>query len=146
MNIQSEVRNSLRVRRTVVVLITVASIFYATTGSALGQKRDQSVVDFGGGEFNVRISDEMSQEEREMIKRQIQTNIDLLTLQGRLEAATPQFVPLGWPVRKANGVRDFNIDGISNFVDQNLSFPNQCWITIVAPGPMIKVTDTTTKE
>jgi hypothetical protein len=34
-------------------------------------------------------------------------------------------VPLSWPVRKRPGLADPNVDGISNFVDQNPAFPNQ---------------------
>ncbi len=85
----------------------------------------QFIVPDGGGEFTRLPKDEMSDEQRIEIQNRIRENVERLEKDGKLLYFSPQAVPLSWPVRKAAGLSDFNIDGISNFVDQNLSFPNQ---------------------
>ncbi|MEO7660435.1 MAG: peptidoglycan DD-metalloendopeptidase family protein [Pyrinomonadaceae bacterium] len=79
----------------------------------------------GGGEYKVAPKDEISDEQRRRIQAEIQTNIEGLKRAGRLDAVSPEVVSLSWPVRKASGSRDYDIDGISNYVDQNPAFPNQ---------------------
>ncbi len=79
----------------------------------------------GGGEHPLLPKDEMTDAQREAIQGQLRTNIESLEREGKFLNFSPQAVPLNWPVAKASGVSDFNVDGISNFVDQNLAFPNQ---------------------
>ncbi len=79
----------------------------------------------GGGEFKMQPMDQISEEERAKIKTEIQENIQRLEREGRLAPAAPQAVPLGFPVIKMPGVVDFDVVGISNFVDHNAAFPNQ---------------------
>ena len=77
----------------------------------------------GGGAPPVLPTDEISEKLRDQIKKEIQSNIAFLEAQGLLQPAYPQFVALSWPVRKAAGLPDHDVDAISNYVDHNLGFP-----------------------
>ncbi len=77
----------------------------------------------GGGEAPNLPSDEITEEQRDAIQKEITSNIAQLQAQGALAPATPQFVALSWPVRKAPGLADFDVDAISNYVDHNPGFP-----------------------
>lgn len=70
-------------------------------------------------------TDELSSEERQHIKAQIDTNIRRLQAQGRLPAAAPQSAPtagsLGWPLRLAPSGQGYGYHGIANFVDLDAS-------------------------
>ena len=90
--------------------------------SASAQESPAVIEPVGGGEFEFQPQDEITDAERAAIKAQIAESIEKLTREGRLEAASPQAVPLSWPVRKRPGLADPGVDGISNFVDQNLAF------------------------
>lgn len=79
----------------------------------------------GGGESPLLPRDEMSEEKRREIQQRLDASIKMLEREGKFQNVSPLAVPLSWPVTKAAGVSDFDVDGISNFVDQNLSFPNQ---------------------
>lgn len=85
----------------------------------------QDIEPAGGGEYPLLPRDEMSDEKRLEIQQQLQANTQRLEREGKLQSFSPLAVPLAWPVTKAPGISDFNVDGISNFVDQNLAFPNQ---------------------
>lgn len=97
---------------------SIAALFTVTAAA-------QFLVPDGGGEFTRLPKDEMTDAQRAAIQSQIQENVLRLEREGKFLNFSPQAVPLAWPVRKAAGVADYNIDGISNFVDQNASFPNQ---------------------
>jgi murein DD-endopeptidase MepM/ murein hydrolase activator NlpD len=79
----------------------------------------------GGGSMPTAPSDLITQEQRDIIQKEIRDNMAMLERQGRLAPASPEVVALSWPVRKAANATDFNIEGISNYVDQNAAFPNQ---------------------
>ncbi|MBX3244110.1 MAG: VCBS repeat domain-containing M23 family metallopeptidase [Acidobacteria bacterium] len=79
----------------------------------------------GGGEFKHIPTDEISETERSRIKSEISSNIRTLERQGKLAPAVPQVVQLGWPIAKASGLPDFNVIGISGYVDHNPAFPGQ---------------------
>ena len=70
-------------------------------------------------------TDLITDEQRQRINVEIQRNLERLEREGRLEPARPEAVPLAWPIQKAAGVTDFQVDAISNYVDHNLAFPNQ---------------------
>lgn len=78
----------------------------------------------GGGEAPLLPSDEIIEKQRARIHSEIRDNIAMLESQGLLAPASPEFVALSWPVRKASGVTDFGVDAISNYVDHNPSFPS----------------------
>jgi murein DD-endopeptidase MepM/ murein hydrolase activator NlpD len=79
----------------------------------------------GGGTIPLP-TDYISDEQRREIQRQNQTNIERLEREGKLPKANPEIVvALNWPLRKAVGVTDFDVWGISNYVDHNFAFPNQ---------------------
>lgn len=79
----------------------------------------------GGGEAPFLPTDEITDQQRSAIQKEINRNIVELEEQGLLAPAIPQLVLLSWPVRKAAGMPDFAVDGISNYVDHNSAFPNQ---------------------
>ncbi len=108
-------------------LFSVVLLVFMSASSSNGatQADTQTSEPSGGGEFKFLPMDEITEDQRREIKEQIRVNVERLEREGRLSAFSPEAVPLSWPVAKAPGVIDFNIDGISNFVDQNLAFPNQ---------------------
>ena len=101
-------------------LQTIALIFLVGIAGVFGQ---QSIEPEGGGSAPLP-SDSMSDEQRAAIWAEINKNIAWLEKEGKLQAASPQVTLFKWPLKKADGIPDFNVEGISNFVDQNLSFPN----------------------
>lgn len=100
-------------------VISIAAIFIFTKPAAA-----QFLVPDGGGEYPRLPSDEITDEQRAEIQNHIRENIQRLEREGKFQNFSPQAVPLSWPVKKAPGVLDFDVDAISNYVDQNLSFPN----------------------
>jgi hypothetical protein len=102
----------------------VSIILLLVTGAA-STAWAQHIEPAGGGEYLLLPKDEMTEQQRAEIQHQLQTSIERLEKEGKFSSFSPMAVPLSWPVRKAPGVSDFDVDAISNFVDQNLSFPNQ---------------------
>src|SRR5688500_9796519 len=88
-----------------------------------GTAQNSEIEAAGGGQAPISPMDEISEEQRSMIRKEIAENIAHLEAEGSLAPASPQFVSLSWPVRKAPGLVDTGVDGISNFVDHNLGFP-----------------------
>ncbi len=105
-------------------VIWLGILLLVATGNA-AMVLAQQVEPTGGGEFSLLPKDELTEEQRAEIQQHLQASIQRLEQEGKFSNFSPMAVPLSWPVAKAPGVSDFNIDGISNFVDQNLSFPNQ---------------------
>lgn len=71
-------------------------------------------------------TDYISEQQRQEIQRQNKANIERLEREGKLPRANPEaIVALNWPLQKAANVTDFDIYGISNYVDHNPAFPNQ---------------------
>ncbi|MFT3745087.1 MAG: peptidoglycan DD-metalloendopeptidase family protein [Pyrinomonadaceae bacterium] len=107
------------------------SIAIATALLNSSQVKAQVVIEHGeltpagGGRFESVPTDQITDEQRLEIQMNIRRNIENLEREGRLEPARPEAVPLAWPLAKASGVTDFFVEGISNYVDQNLLFPNQ---------------------
>jgi hypothetical protein len=110
------------------LLLTSIAILFFSDGRDIVAARQFATTDeilpHGGGKHDIEPRDEMSDEERERIQAGIRTNIERLEREGRLPAARPEAVPLAWPLRKAAGVTDFHVDGISNYVDHNPAVPN----------------------
>lgn len=69
--------------------------------------------------------DEITEEERESIKREIAASMAVLEREGRLPPARPDLVQLYSPLRPAAGSSVFHVEAISNYVDQNPAFPGQ---------------------
>lgn len=113
---------SKRVFATVIAAVLAA---VSVPAPALSQDLYPVVEPHAGGEAPFKPSDEMTPAQREQIFAEVRSNMDRLSAEGRLAPARPDAVPLIWPVRKAAGVQWFSVDAISNYVDQNLSFPNQ---------------------
>jgi murein DD-endopeptidase MepM/ murein hydrolase activator NlpD len=68
--------------------------------------------------------DELSEEQRQAIEAQIESNIQLLEAQGQRPTG-PAAVSLAWPLKPADQLAAYGYHGISNFVDQNSGFPSQ---------------------
>jgi len=106
------------------VLISFFLFFLATTGiSQLTIKQPD-----GGGDFReiINIKDEISPLQRASIIRMLQENEQLLRSQGTLlRMQNPAATAFTWPLKQALGYNDNGYYGISNYIDQNLSFPNQ---------------------
>ena len=79
---------------------------------------------FGGGEWQ-GTHDHLSQAQQQAIEAQIEASLQQLEAQGKLPAARPQAVALGWPLEPSDRIADYGYHGVSNFVDHNPGFPNQ---------------------
>ena len=109
------------------LVLFVTGLVLSGNNAVLGQKQfsaNERTPD-GGGRFESIPTDEITDEQRLPIQENIRKNLALLESEGRLEPARPEAVPLAWPVAKASNVTDFFVEGISNYVDQNILFPNQ---------------------
>ncbi len=85
----------------------------------------QNIEHFGGGEYVLSAMDEMSELQRQEIKQMINTNIQLLISEGKINpnynktASLELQFPLAWN----DGFTGYNFYGISNYVDHNPAFP-----------------------
>jgi murein DD-endopeptidase MepM/ murein hydrolase activator NlpD len=77
----------------------------------------------GGEEILPR--DEITDDQRREIQAELAKSMRSLEGRGKLAPVMYDAVLLSWPVRKTPGNPDFDVDGISNFVDHNAGFPNQ---------------------
>lgn len=62
------------------------------------------------------------------IEKEIKKSQDELINKGFLRPTNPNQVMttlFAWPVEQTNGLNDYGVHGISNFVDQNMLYPNQ---------------------
>ncbi len=89
-----------------------------------GQHVVPSIEPAGGGSAPMP-TDEITQDQRAEIWANIRANIRQLEMEGKIKSASAQVVLFKWPLAKAAGIPEFNIEGISNYVDQNTAFPNQ---------------------
>ena len=107
--------------------IIFVSYFFVSTplNTVSADEIAQTVQPGGGGEAPNMASDQMSEAERKSIMTANQKSIERLMREGKIAAAVPQAVPLSWPVRRAANAPDYSVDAISNYVDQNVAFPNQ---------------------
>jgi Peptidase family M23 len=81
----------------------------------------------GGGSYlqAAPVKDEISPEQRAAIIRMLKDNEVLLRNRGQLTLPdNPAVTAFAWPMRQAPGYNDNGYYGISNYVDENLSFPN----------------------
>lgn len=82
----------------------------------------------GGGDYRLQlqVKDEMSPEQRAAIVQTLQQNEARLRSEGLLPATnSPAIVAFNWPLKQAPGYNDNGYYGISNYIDQNPSVPNQ---------------------
>ncbi|MEI9810095.1 MAG: peptidoglycan DD-metalloendopeptidase family protein [Bacteroidota bacterium] len=81
----------------------------------------------GGGNYAdlIKIKDEISPEQRAGIINMLKQNETVLRGQGRLQ---PQLdvtgIAFSWPLKQALGNNDNGFYGISNYVDENMAYPN----------------------
>ncbi len=101
----------------------VLSLRFGSTVAG-AQEQPEQVEPAGGGEFTNQPTDYISPEQRAAIQAEIKANLARLERQGKLPPARPDVVALSWPLRPAAGITDPNVEGISNYVDQNPAFPN----------------------
>ncbi len=81
----------------------------------------------GGGDYRqlINIKDEISPQQRTSIINMLQENEARLRLEGKLQIpANPTATAFTWPLKQALGYNDNGYYGISNYVDENLAFPN----------------------
>jgi murein DD-endopeptidase MepM/ murein hydrolase activator NlpD len=81
----------------------------------------------GGGNYatHLAIKDELTADQRTAIVTMLQANESSLRNQGLLpQSFSPLATLFAWPLKQALGVNDRGYYGISNYVDQNPSFPN----------------------
>jgi murein DD-endopeptidase MepM/ murein hydrolase activator NlpD len=101
-------------------LLVLAAIACSAVTSVNAQQSSDEIPPAGGGTLPA-ATDEISDEWRARTNESIQRNIERLKQEGKLPDVTASAVSFGWPVRKAQSAPGFNIDGISNFVDQNMT-------------------------
>ena len=106
---------------TTTVLMMLGWIVLGLTSDAA---RAQVVLGPGGGEFVVGPQDHLTEEQRRRIKEDIDRNVALLRAEGKLAVSREAGVLFQWPVRAAAGLSVFDFHGLSNFVDQNSSYPD----------------------
>ena len=100
---------------------TIALILFIGIVASFGQP----VIEPEGGGSAPLPTDSISDAQRAAIWAEINKNIERLEKEGFLQPASPQVTLFKWPLAKAPGIPDFNVEGISNYVDQNLAFPSQ---------------------
>ncbi len=106
---------------TATVLIMLGWVFL---GLASDSAQAQTAHGPGGGEYVVGPQDHISEDQRRRIKKDIERNILTLRAEGKLADARAAGVLFEWPVRTTGGLSVFDFHGISNFVDQNPSYPD----------------------
>ena len=102
----------------------ISAVLLLATFSLAQLDNDPGSEPDGGGSAPLP-SDEITDQQREAIWQQIDSNVARLKREGILHETSPQVTLFKWPLAKAAGLPDFNVEGISNYVDQNVAFPNQ---------------------
>jgi murein DD-endopeptidase MepM/ murein hydrolase activator NlpD len=78
----------------------------------------------GGGGFEFAPKDEITDAQRQQIVQMLQANKLQLQKAGQWAAPVQQVTAFSWPIKQKTGVYDNGFYGISNYIDQNTSFPN----------------------
>jgi murein DD-endopeptidase MepM/ murein hydrolase activator NlpD len=99
-------------------MTVLAAIAVATAATTSGPAPD----DAGGGAAPIAVLDDITLEQRSAIQAEIDANIQALPKAAPL--APLAAVTFAWPLQPVAGFSDYGYHGISNFVDQNLSYPN----------------------
>lgn len=113
---------------TSVILLILFTLFGFPASKETVVKAQQQSIEIppaGGGPFRSEVADLITDEQHRKIQAQLTASIGKLTREGRMAPARPEVVLLSWPLQKAAGQPDFNIDSTANYVDQNMAFPNQ---------------------
>lgn len=103
----------------------------ALTSFSLLKAQNTRMAD-GGGEYHLSTehTECLSEEQRLIIKQQLDDNVRLLSIQGKINTtnsvngASPIHPLFIWPVAKSNDAPYNNVWSISNHVDHNPNFPN----------------------
>jgi hypothetical protein len=90
--------------------------------TALTATDPTSPTDSGGGEYRPSDVPDLTEQQRQAIQSEIDTNIQRLGLASLSAAFTTS---LTWPVQGAAGQTDYGYHGISAFVDHNAAYPDQ---------------------
>ena len=107
------------------ILLALLS-FPASKGNlAKAQQESIEIPPEGGGPNQAEPMDSITDEQHREIQAQLAASMAKLSREGRLAPARPEVVLLSWPLQKAAGQPDFNIDSTANYVDQNMAYPNQ---------------------
>lgn len=105
------------------LMTTIAVVMLTASIALLAQEN------FAGGEYRHQVEGPcLTDSERQEIWRQIEANELQLRKDGLLPAPGTMVARVGdfgWPIVAAPGFNAYGVHGISNFVDQNSSFPNQ---------------------
>jgi murein DD-endopeptidase MepM/ murein hydrolase activator NlpD len=64
----------------------------------------------------------LTSEERSIIQEEIDSNIEKLTREGRIDSRTTQQTLFSWPLRPADHLTDYGYHGVSDFVDHDPTF------------------------
>jgi murein DD-endopeptidase MepM/ murein hydrolase activator NlpD len=106
-----------------IFLVLLFSINTANTQTTAERTPD------GGGSYQLKPSDEISPAQRTKIIAALQKNVAELKQKGILLDHTTQQKPLAtlfeWPLKQAVGQTDPGYYGISNYIDENVAYPNQ---------------------
>jgi murein DD-endopeptidase MepM/ murein hydrolase activator NlpD len=107
-------------------------LFFAVLISLSALSRAQVIenrIPEGGSSYQPSQHDELSQVQRSQIISTLQKNVVELQIRGILPKNTEILQPLvtqfNWPIKQAAGFTDPGYYGISNYIDQNLAYPNQ---------------------
>ncbi len=125
--------NKFFIKHSLLSIFAVVCVFVLSSLSIIPVQAQAWNADFAnpkafGGEYNFPDSVCLTDANRAEIQAQIHESVENLRSKGELPISSPLFMPPSFifPVRGAAGaVNDFGVHGISNFVDQNLNFPNQ---------------------
>ncbi len=107
------------------ILCALLNLPASSENRVLAQQQSVEIPPAGGGRFESEISDLITDEQHRDIQAKLAASIAKLSREGRLAPARPEVVSLSWPVRKAAGQTDFNVDYLGNYVDQNPAYPDQ---------------------
>ena len=82
--------------------------------------------DYGVYEFPVKTSPPISRQKRQEVKEKINKNIEALIAKEKIQVDREVgTVLLAWPLKASFSYNVYGYHGVSNFVDHNLSVPNQ---------------------
>ncbi len=93
------------------------------SGFPLYANEPPTLLEDGGGYSQEHVP-HLTDEQRHQIEQQLTDNLKAMPTQDFPGGGSPVAPSFIWPVRKASHVKDYNVDAVSNYVDQDLSNPN----------------------
>ena len=102
-----------------ILVSTCLVLLVATFGNG------QAISKVGGDEYKFIAADCLPNAQKVAIRRELLVNQEQLIKQKKLPAVQPNtVVKFDWPLRQSVNSRDPSYYGVSNFVDQNMAYPN----------------------